>query len=168
MKKRNGITIERAVKLKSTYLLRLQDLFSAHIFYRSTHQTIIKAINESIFEQLKFKRAPRWLVEYLRGYRDARLDSIQREHVVWMNDVDGRLMTTKEVDQLTSSEAASGVALADNYKSPWQRACNGQGQFVWLDKATGLPMINKPYYGQAVAPVQETTTETKVINQQTN
>jgi hypothetical protein len=75
---------------------------------------------------------------------------------MWVLSVDGKLMTSKQVDELTRTENDANRATPNTfptkeYRSPWSRVDSEKSQHVWIGK-DGAPMYDKPFSRRFQAP----------------
>ena len=71
-------------------------------------------------------------------------DNLYRDHLLWVLSVDGKLMTSEEVDQKTIEEKGTKMSEEEFYRSPWSRINGDLCRHVWTYK-DGQPMYDKPF-----------------------
>lgn len=142
-RKRSGISINYALRLKDKLKVRAMDIFSRAISFKLSHEEIQTYVME-LQSTKEWKRSPTWVKEYVRGYMDARRDDIYRYHMVWMLWLDNKLVTKVGVDTATKDEQELGLTHCTSYRSPWQRVDGDRSRHVWKD-AEGNPMMDKSY-----------------------
>lgn len=144
--KRSGISPvsgERACKLQSDLKEKVREVFMAARYLYPTGETVQRQLNSRVYESDEWSRVPGYVQSYIHGYIDACRDGQQRD-LVWVKMVDGKLLTSVEVDDLTDSEKQEGKHLSPDYLSPWQRVDTDLCRFVWKGD-TGKPILNKPF-----------------------
>lgn len=136
-----GISIDRALRIQTKAREKISYfLLNARTFYY-TWEWITAQMTE-LMSSPDLQKAPVRVRSYLRGWYEARRDSLY-QHTTWMLWCDGRLMTSKEVDQLTAKEKLEGQDKSPTYVSPWQRIQSDKSRHVWLD-THGQPLPDKP------------------------
>jgi hypothetical protein len=137
------MSVDRSYRIQQQFKTSTLDIFRTAIRLRQTHDIILKNISDRIYGDPLWAKVPDRVRAYIRGIMDARFDDMW-SRLVWLKSIDGKLLTTKEVDALTAKEAKLKKSKANNYRSPWGR-CDGQtSAYVWKDEA-GNPLRDKPY-----------------------
>lgn len=161
--KKSGISEARASRIQDVLKSRLLDIFSKAKHFKFTDDELRNAVINDVLHSHEGKLAPRYVLAYLHGVWDCLRDDVWYRHLAWMLYLDGKLMTNKEVDEVTrqekeelhrdyavannieirSSERESNYIPAD-YKSPWSRIDSDKSRHVWLDE-NKKPMLDKPF-----------------------
>ena len=136
---------DQAYKLKRKLISALCDVYARARHFRMTHDELSEGLRESVYEPAQRLGAAERA--YIDGYAEAKRAEVWRSQVMWMLSVDGRLMTSKEVDALTREEATRFDPRDPAYKSPWSRVDNNKSCHVWVDMRTGEPLRDKPFSG---------------------
>lgn len=135
---------QRAYKLMHVLRRRINDVFNTAIQLHQTHEHIGDRIKNQLHDSPEFARLPNTCKEYLFGYLHAKHDNVW--HLcIWMKSIDGKLLTTREVDELSRVEKSEGLDKDPEYKSPWHRVDSDLSCFVWKDEQ-GKPLPDKPFY----------------------
>lgn len=148
-----GITVQRAYKLQEKLTARIKDLMSQARHFHLTNEDIIDNMVQVRIHP-DYHRAPRYVHAYCEGvYRTLRED-IYNNRLMWVLSLDGKLVSSKEVDDLTLWEkehfpiASKSCNVFPNgssgYKSPWSRINNDLSRHVWKD-VEGKPLLDKPF-----------------------
>ena len=141
-----GLSSARSYRIQKAGKDRLSYIWLNAITFYYTWENIGKQVQE-VMSSPDMMKAPAHVHAYLRGYWDAKRESIWNEHTMWMlwcesaspPKGDGKLMTSREVDDLTKLEAVK----TPGYNSPWSRINSDLSRHVWLDRRTGLPLLDK-------------------------
>lgn len=144
--KRSGtspVSGERACKIQSDLKDKVREVFMSARYLFLSGETIQRQLNHRVYESDEWSRVPGYVQSYIHGYIDACRDGQQRD-LVWVKMVDGKLLTSYEVDALTAKEKEEKKDLTPDYLSPWQRVDTDLCRFVWKDEA-GKPLLNKPF-----------------------
>lgn len=162
VRKRSGISGDRAYRIQVKLRQRLLDTISNCIHFHTTAEYLSAQVG-AVFGNPDLKRAPRYVSSYLRGVWDTKREDIQQHHLVWLLYCDGSLLTSEQVDELTLKEHTAmwtafcttwrkiptlqefiAKLLPSDYKSPWSRINSELSRHVWKD-AQGNPLVDKPY-----------------------
>jgi hypothetical protein len=156
-KKRSGITAKRAFNLQCKLVERADDLYSRAYWYCSTHEQIVESEQRKLWHSKEWARVPSYVHSYVEGYVAAKREELYRHHLYWMVWLDGKLVTSKEVDERTKEEHklildrcnadCQDYAEPAGYRSPWSRIDSEQSRHVWVDNA-GNPLPDKPFDGK--------------------
>lgn len=145
-KHKSGISSERAYRIQRKLIDIVADIYSAAIIFKSTHDDILNNLTKRVYKTVEWKKAPSYVQSYVLGYLEARRSEINRYHLAWVLSCDGKLMTNKEVDELTAAERGIGYedVVVHDGPTPWGRIDNDLSRHVWTD-AHGNPMLDKPF-----------------------
>lgn len=93
--KKSGLTIGESIDVQSRFKLRAADLISMVRICKMTSADFNERWN-AILGQMP-QRTPRWVTNYLQGYRDAKLEQIYREDLEFCYvDTDGVMYSTNK------------------------------------------------------------------------
>ena len=160
-RKRSGISSDRAYRIQRKMISKVADIYSTHVHFHTTYEDCSEALRVSVLSSAELALCPERVRAYIDGYCEAMRDQVWRRNVMWVLSCDGKLMTSKEVDELTRVEEAANSATPNTfptkeYRSPWSRIDSDLSRHVWKS-AEGLPMYDKPFTRkfQAVKEVKE-------------
>lgn len=156
VRKRN-ISGDRAFNASRHYIRVLGEIYNSAIMLKLTQEWIRDRVRERVTDTSDYRRLPLHYRYYVDGYHEARRGEIERIHLVWIKWVDGKLMTSDEVQALADEEdlefrvvrgvryriGAPDVPVTD-YRSPWARVDMAKSRHVWKDD-TGNAMKDKPF-----------------------
>lgn len=103
-RKRSGISGDRAYRIQTKLKARLLDIISQGVCFKLTHDEVCEQVRDKVMGDSDWKKAPAYVHTYIQGVWDAKRDEMYRYHIVWVLSCDGKLMTSKEVDELTKKE----------------------------------------------------------------
>lgn len=75
--------ISTALNHKRRLLTRLQDIMMSARISKPSHSELCERIRSEVLTSDAMQRCPSWVFEYITAYRDAVLDGIYRDHIVW-------------------------------------------------------------------------------------
>lgn len=137
-RKRSGISADRAYKLQRRLIARVNDIYSNTLYLKKTHEYILERMKNEVWESPELKKCPTHVSAYVSGYCEAIRANMLKNEFTWMRCLDGRLVSSKEVDIITAQEQSdNGLSLSMGYKSPWQRIDSDHSCHVY--KGTLLP-----------------------------
>src|SRR6478736_186065 len=128
------VSSDRAAKLQRQWCDAVSAIYRDAAAMHLTHAEVLSRFTERVTDMPEWRRVPRYVQTYVLGYRDACMQAMWRS-VVWMKSVDGKLLSTEEVDALSASETGDGP-------SPWQRCDTEASCFVWRG-ADGQPIRDR-------------------------
>lgn len=154
--KRN-LTGDRAFKASRYYIGVIGEIYSGATMMKLTQEWIRDRMKERVYDTEDYRRLTLHYRYYVDGYHEGRKGEIERCHLVWIHYVDGKLLTSDEVQALSNEEAKEfrvdrGVRYrignpflpVTDYKSPFARADHALSRHVWKDER-GNPMKDKPF-----------------------
>jgi hypothetical protein len=154
---RSGISSDRAYRIQRKMESHLWDIYSQTVMFQRTHEQMSLQVSQQVYSSSNLQKAPAYVHSFLQGMLEVMRSNIYREHLVWALSIDGKLMTSKEVDQLTAQEKKEqdlcGIPFNWEYKSPWSRVDGDKCRHVWK-KADGTPAYDRPYDGKFL-PIKE-------------
>jgi hypothetical protein len=99
-----GISISRSLDLQGRLTGRAADIFSQAVTFKLTSEDISQMVAQRLQGSPEWKRTPQWVHSYVQGYMKARRDNLYTTHLEWLLWLDGRLVTSKSVAQITKDE----------------------------------------------------------------
>lgn len=75
--------IETALNHKNRLLSRLIDILMSARISKPTHTDLSTRIRTEVLQADVMRRCPIWVLEYIRGYRDALFAELERGNIVW-------------------------------------------------------------------------------------
>ena len=129
-----GVSIKRALNIKSYLLSHLQECISLTRTCKLSHAKMCELFQERVYGRKEYKLAPRWVHSYLSGYKDAQIELIYRHELEWRMSLDGKLLTSEVIDAIADIEKK--YPLPSNAKSAWQRIDGDKSRHVWKSDPT--------------------------------
>ena len=158
-RKRSGISSDRAYRIQRAMISRVSDIYSSHVHFHTTYEDVAEELRSTVHNSQELALCPERVRAYIDGYCEALRNNIWNTKVMWVLSVDGKLMTSKQVDELTRTARAENDANratpntfpTKEYRSPWSRVDVEKSQHVWIGK-DGAPMYDKPFSHRFLAP----------------
>lgn len=138
-RKRSGISVDRTYRIQTKIMARVKDIYSRAIFYNLTYESISDELAK-VYNDPQLKLTPAYVKHHIFGYCEAKREEIYHHHVQWMLWLDGKLVTSEEVNSITKSEKP--ISSDRDYRTPWQRVDNEKSRHVWLKN--GVPQLDRP------------------------
>src|SRR5271167_4030125 len=105
-RKRSGISGDRAYRIKQKLVQRLKDIVSNGMHFKLTHDEVCEQVRERVMGDSDWQKAPAYVHTYIQGVWDTKRDEMYRYHITWVLSLDGKLVSSEEVDELTKKEFA--------------------------------------------------------------
>jgi len=77
----------------------INSVFHDALVNKWSHQEIQEALKRRVYCYEYYQEAPRYSIEYLRGYIDARMQAYWDSHIEWRSRLDGELVKGDDVPQ---------------------------------------------------------------------
>lgn len=135
---------ERAAKLQEKLCGRIRDIVASAISFRYTRTQMFDMAQSVVLNTCELNLAPVEVYAEVRRLWSELLRDVDKNRVMWLVSIDGKLMTSEEVGVLTQAERKM-VSLPVGYRNPNDRIDHSKGAFVWLD-GRGKPMRDKLYW----------------------
>ena len=139
-----GIKFKTAISIQRRFRLIIRSIFLEGARNHSTIDDMLDQVASRVYKSEEWQRSPNWVKEYLRGYKESRIDEVL-DNSGWLMWIDGELLTKNEIDALTKTESEDlNTKFNKAYKSPWERVDNNLSRYCWKNNKTGLPLKEKP------------------------
>lgn len=143
-RKRSGLSSDRAFKLQRKLESRLTHIISNAAHFKRPFDEISEKVHAEVFNQADFNRLPAYSKGYIKGIYDATKANLWTK-TAWVLSIDGKLLTSKDVEELYQQEKAIPGNNSTNpeYRSPWARVDQDLSRHVWMDEK-GNPLLDRP------------------------
>jgi len=119
----------RAYRLMQGLLNNLDSIYNLAKHFKWSHEEIMEQTALKVYNA-EHHRLPAFERGQIYGYHQALRNQLWNQ-MFWLLSVDGKLLTSKEVDALTALEN-EGPHQPD-YRSPWSRVNSDLSRHVWAD-----------------------------------
>ena len=86
--------IDRAINLQMQMLQRIKDIYSTAEIMGLSSDQISERINAQVYAHLAEKKAPQWLISFIRGYQTCVIDNLYSNKLVFGIWYDGVFYST--------------------------------------------------------------------------
>jgi hypothetical protein len=131
--KKSGVSIDRALRIKTSLLSHLKECVSLTRTCKLSHTKMCELFQERVYSRKEWKQAPRWVHEYLFGYKEAQIELLYRHEIEWRLFVDGVLLTSTAVHAIADNERSMAIPVSEGI---WQRVDGDKSRHVWKSDPT--------------------------------